>query len=251
MKKLAKLLLVVYFINLPVLYSASLDPKNLVKQSFDMWRGDRSSVASMKMHIHRPNREQDMSMKSWSKGDDLSIVKFTNPARYKGQSILVRGDSMWNYSPKSKRSIKISSSLKSQSWMGSDMSYDDISVSLESLDYYNYKIIDEQTSKKGKKLYIIEATPKKDAPIVWGKEVYAIDVDSVMWWKKFYDQGGNLVKRFQTIEIDYVDDMPIMKHMRVYSVEKEDYYTDFMMQDVSFDQTLPDKLFTLTNLSKP
>lgn len=226
----------------------------LVKKSYDMWRGESSSKAKMTMQIIRPNREVNMTLESWSKGDSYSMAKFREPAKYKGQAILVDHDSMWTYSPKSRRSIKIASSLKSKAWMGSDMSYDDISVSIEMLNHYTFKMLPSETID-GNEVYIIEAIPLKDAPVVWGKEIYKIrKFDGAMLVKDFYDQSGVAVKRFQALKISYYQgdkSRPLMSHMRVFNLEKEGHYTDFIMDEVEFNVPIDDKVFSLSNLSKP
>lgn len=225
----------------------------IVKQSFNMWRGQESSSSTLTMRVVRPDRDESMSLKSLSLGDDKSISKFIAPAKYKGQAILVQGDSMWTYSPKSRRSIKISNSLKSKPWMGSDMSYDDISVSLDSLKQYTYNV--KMGKKNNDSIYIIEAIPFNNAPIVWGKEIYYIRIsDNAMLSKEFFDQSGVMIRRFDALEIGYYKgdkQKPIMSHMRVTNLEKDGYYTDFKIENTEFNLPISQDTFSLANLERP
>lgn len=236
------------------LFASSNESFEIVKKSFNMWRGENSSIATFTMAVIRPDRTTSMTLKFWSKGDYYSIGKFQAPPRYKGQAILVDHDSMWTYSAKSNRSIKIANSLKSQAWMGSDMSYDDISITIDMLKDYTYKMLPSE-HKNGEEIYVIEATPFKNAPIVWGKEVYKIKKsDNSLVSKDFYDQSGKAVKRFVALKVGFYKGnkaKPIMEHMRVFNLEKEGYYTDFIMKDVTLDVTIDNKIFSLSNLSKP
>ncbi|MDR2007918.1 MAG: outer membrane lipoprotein-sorting protein [Alphaproteobacteria bacterium] len=229
------------------------DGYTIVKQAFSMWRGQESASSTMTMTITRPDRTESMTLQSWSMGDTKSVAKFVAPAKYKGQAILVIGDSMWTYSPKSRRSIKIASSLKSKPWMGSDMSYDDIAVSLESLSQYTYTVV--SGTKDNTPVYIITAIPFKDAPIVWGKEIYYIrKSDNAMLAKEFFDQAGNMIRRFDAIEIGFYNNdktKPIMKHMRVTNLEKEGWFTDFIIENTQFNIPLSDDIFSLANLERP
>ncbi len=227
----------------------SMDAKDIIDKSYEAWRGTKSSVANMTMVITRPDRVDTMTLKSWTKGDDLSISKFLAPAKFKGQAVLVNNDSMWTYSPKSKRSIKISNSLKSKSWMGSDLSYDDISKSKSALNDYDYKLIKEDVYK-GQAVYIIESIPKKDAPVVWGKEITAIRKDFALVWKDFYDQSGKKIKRFEALDISVVDGQAIIKHMKAYNLEKEGYTTEFITNDIKLNESIADNFFTLNTLEK-
>ncbi len=222
----------------------------IVKGSFDMWRGTKSSVAKMTMKITRPDRNEQISLQSYAKGDKLSLVRFIGPAKYKGQAVLVNNNSMWTYSAKSKRSIKISSSLRSRSWLGSDMSYDDISLSIDVLEQYNYKLLPE-TTLNGQKAYVIEATPFKNAPIVWGKEVYYIrKADNALLEKVFYDQAGKAIRKFEAVKIGTYEGKPTMDHMKVTNLEKEGYFTEFIMENVKFNVELEDSMFSLQNLEQ-
>ncbi|MCL2566637.1 MAG: outer membrane lipoprotein-sorting protein [Alphaproteobacteria bacterium] len=229
------------------------DGYDIVRQAFSMWRGQQSASSTMTMTITRPDRTESMTLRSYSMGDTKSIAKFVAPAKYKGQAILVIGDSMWTYSPKSRRSIKIASSLKSKPWMGSDMSYDDIAVSLESLSQYTYTVV--SGTKDGVPVYIITAIPFKDAPIVWGKEIYYIrKTDNAMLAKEFFDQGGNMIRRFDALDIGYYNNdktKPIMKHMRVTNLEKQGFFTDFIIEDTQFNIPLSADIFSLANLERP
>lgn len=227
----------------------AITAEEIVRKSYDAWRGTNSSIATMTMIITRPNRVDTMSLQSWTKGDDLSISKFTAPAKFKGQAILVNNDSMWTYSPKSKRSIKISNSLKSKSWMGSDLSYDDISKSTASIADYDYKIVKEDVYQ-GQNVYIIESIPKKDAPVVWGKEVTAIRKDYSLVWKDFYDQSGKKIRRFEALKTDIINGQPMIKHMKAYNLEKEGYSTEFITNDIQLNAEIADSFFTLSTLEK-
>lgn len=230
---------------------AELTGKEIVNKSYDAWRGANSSEASMTMRVVRPNRTEEMSLTSWSKGDHLSMSKFTGPAKYKGQGVLVNNDSMWTYSSKSKRSMKIANSLKSQSWMGSDLSYDDVSRSKESVNFYEYKLLKTE-EKDGRKYYHIEAVPLKDAPVVWGKEIWVIDDRFLLVKHEFYDQENKLVRLMECLEIAKTKSgMLYAKHIKVTNLEKEGYYTEFINNSLEFDIKIDNGFFSLTNLEKP
>ncbi|RPH92941.1 MAG: hypothetical protein EHM68_16435, partial [Lysobacterales bacterium] len=56
------------------------DAAELVRRAMDHWRG-QSSRSLMTMTIHRPDWERTMTMESWSKGDELSLVRVIEPKR--------------------------------------------------------------------------------------------------------------------------------------------------------------------------
>lgn len=98
---------------------------DIVQKSDQAMRG-KSSYSEATMEIVRPDWTRSMTMKSWTKGTELSLVLVTAPAKDKGSASLKRHREMWNWVPSIERIIKIAPSMLSQSWMGSDFTNDDL-----------------------------------------------------------------------------------------------------------------------------
>ena len=94
----------------PLLAAEPRDAKELVRAAMDHWRG-ATSYSEMTMTIHRQDWERSMSMRAWSEGTKLSLVRVTEPKKDAGNGTLMKDDSMWSYSPKVNRVIKIPSSM--------------------------------------------------------------------------------------------------------------------------------------------
>jgi hypothetical protein len=120
-----------------------IEARQLVQQAMDHWRG-LTSYSEMTMTIHRPDWERTMTMKSWSKGDKLSLVRVTEPKKDAGNGTLLNDGNMWTFTPKINRIIKVPSSMMSQSWMGSDFSNKDISKSTDIIDQYDHELTGQQ-----------------------------------------------------------------------------------------------------------
>jgi hypothetical protein len=82
----------------------------IVKRSDLQMRG-KSSYSKVTMNIIRPAWTRSMSMKSWTKGTNLSLVLITAPAKNKGSASLKRKNEMWNWIPSIERIVKISPSM--------------------------------------------------------------------------------------------------------------------------------------------
>ncbi|NNF41243.1 MAG: outer membrane lipoprotein-sorting protein, partial [Woeseiaceae bacterium] len=95
---------------------AEPDATQIVRDAIDHWRG-LSSYTEMKMVIHRPDWERSMTMRAWTKGSDHSLVRVTEPTKDRGNGTLTDENSMWSFSPKVNRVIKIPSSMMGQSWL--------------------------------------------------------------------------------------------------------------------------------------
>ncbi len=105
------------------------------------------SEATVKMTIYDENghkRERDIAMatKLFDKGKtEKRVYRFLSPPDVQGTGILIfdyesRPDDMWIYLPALRKTRRILSSQGSQSFMGSEFSYADITV--PALDDFNY-----------------------------------------------------------------------------------------------------------------
>jgi outer membrane lipoprotein-sorting protein len=225
------------------------DAKSIVRDAIDHWRGV-SSYTEMTMIIHRPDWERSMTMQAWTKGDDHSLVRVIEPKKDRGNGTLTDDNSMWSYSPKINRVIKIPSSMMGQSWMGSDFSNKDVARADEIVDEYEHALLNTE-EVDGIIVYEIEAIPHEDAAVVWGSEVLRIREDHVVLEHSFFDQDGELVKSLQTMEITDMGGRTIAKRQRMNKADKPDEWTEIQVIDVDYDVELKDSLFTLSNLRNP
>jgi len=231
----------------------TLDAAAIVKAAINHWRGT-SSYSVMTMTIHRPDWERTMTMEGWTQGDKKSIVRVLEPRKDAGNGTLLVDNTMWTYSPKVNRVIKIPSSMMNQSWMGSDFSNKDIARSSDIVDQYRHTLIDTLTDIKGSeghKVYVIQSIPKEDAPVVWGKEVIRVRDDYVMLEHSFYDQDMKLVKRMVALEVGEMGGRMVAIRERMSKVETAGEYTEIRMRSAEFDIKVPDSTFTLSNLRNP
>jgi outer membrane lipoprotein-sorting protein len=223
--------------------------RELVRKAMDQWRG-LTSRSEMTMTIHRPDWERTMTMESWNKGDKLSLVRVTEPKRDAGNATLLSDSSMWTFSPKINRVIKIPSSMMSQSWMGSDFSNKDIAKSTDIIDQYEHELTATH-ERDGHRFYTITSVPHEDAAVVWGKEVITIRDDYVLMEEQFWDQDGELVKSLQTLDVAVMGGRPVARVMRMGKVDTPGEWTQLTAVSIEFDLELPDSLFTLANLRNP
>ena len=226
-----------------------LSARDLVQQAMNHWRG-LTSYSVITMTIHRPDWERSMTMACWSEGDDLSLVRVTEPPRDAGNATLLDDSNMWTYTPRINRVIKVPSSMMAQSWMGSDFSNKDIAKSTDIIDEYDHELT-ARSERDGHTVYTVTAIPHADAAVVWGKEVLLIRDDHVLLEQQYWDQDGILVKRLETLEVAVMDGRAVARVMRMGEVDKPDEWTRITTHEVDFDLELPPQLFTLSNLRNP
>ena len=242
------------FIALVLLISTSVraqevDAKQLVNEAMDHWRG-LTSYSEITMTIHRPDWERKMTMRAWSQGDKLSLVRVTGPKKDAGNGTLLNDKNMWTFSPKVNRIIKVPSSMMSQSWMGSDFSNKDISKSTDIIDQYDH-VLTRKEERDGHEIFTITSIPHEEAAVVWGKEVLTIRDDFVLLEQQYWDQDDRLVKSMKTLRVEEMGGRAVATIMRMGKQETPDEWTEITTGAIEFNLDLPANIFTLSNLRNP
>ena len=220
----------------------------LVESSFKYIRGN-ASIATVIMTIHRPDWQRTMKIKAWTRGKKESLFYIKSPPKDHGNGTLKKSREMWMYNPKVNRVIKVPPSMMSQSWMGSDFSNNDLAKSDSFVNDYIHSIVGTETHE-GKKVYVIQAMPKPDAPVIWGMQMLKIREDLIWLSQEFFDEDLQSVKIMTTLEIQPMGGKLYPKVWRMRETDQEDRYTQLTYSDLTFKSDLPDSLFTLTSLRK-
>ena len=241
-----KLILLILFLSVR---GMAQDAAEIIKKAEDLMRG-KSSYSEMSMQIIRPKWTRTLEFKGWAKGKELSLLYITAPARDKGQVFLKRETEMWNWVPSIERMIKIPPSMMMQSWMGSDLTNDDlIKESSISRDYIQ-KVVGEE-EQQGYICWKIELTPKEDAPVVWGKIISWISKEKFFTLKnEYYDEDEYLVNVETLSNIRNVGDRTIPTRFEMVPVEKEGQKTVMEFKHVDFDIDIKDSFFSIQNLKR-
>ncbi len=243
------LTLLFLFCALPAVSADTVTATDIVRAAVDHWRGV-SSYSEMTMVIHRPDWERSMSMQAWTKGDERSLVRVTEPRKDRGNATLTNDNEMWTYSPRINRVIKIPSSMMGQSWMGSDFSNKDVARADDIVDQYAHEILDT-TECDGHTIYEIESVPFEEAAVVWGREVLVIRDDHVVLEHRFYDQDGELVKALTSLEIEEMGGRTVASRQRMQKTDKENEWTEISVERIEYEVDVSDNTFTLSNLRNP
>ncbi|MEP5766025.1 MAG: outer membrane lipoprotein-sorting protein [Halieaceae bacterium] len=223
-----------------------LDAHALVAGAIDLTRG-HTSYAEMSMRIHRPDWERNSALIAWTRGREDALIRFTAPAKDAGNATLKDDERMWTYTPRLNRVIRLPYSLMSQSWAGSDFSYNDLSRTDALLHQYQLSISQVQ-EQDGHTLYTIEAVPHENAPVVWGREVIELRDDYVLLAHTFYDQDDIALKQLKAMEIGTLGGRVFATRMRMSKLDETDHWTEVSYQEVQFDIDVDDELFTVYSL---
>ena len=227
--------------------AGSLTAEELMSRALELTRGV-SSYSELVMRIQRPDWNRSSTIVAWTRGQDEALIRFTAPAKDAGNAVLKKGEKMWTFAPALKRSIRLPSSMMSQSWGGSDFSYNDLSRSDELLRYYDLSVVGTAV-EDGHTIYTIDAVPHDDAPVVWGKETMVVRDDYVMLSQTYFDQSMTPIKRLETKRVAELGGRTIGVLMRMSNLEEPQEWTEIEYVEADFNADVADRKFTLFSLT--
>jgi len=187
---------------------------------------DIQSNSSMLL-INKKGKKKNLLLISKSKDDSKKqMIWFLEPKDDYGISFLKiekdEGDDFMNmWLPAFKKFRRISSQKKSDSFMGSDLSFEDMTN--RDVDDYRYKILDNNAScfkdDEIKKCYILESIPN-DKSSEYSKHVSWVDKENYLSYKEeSYDKDKILLKK-KTIRYSMIDNYSIMDELFVENIQK-------------------------------
>lgn len=240
MKK--QIMLVVYVLVFPF-FSVAQTALEIIEKADAKMRGN-SSYSEITITTVRPKWQKTMTLKNWTKGSDYSVSLVMSPAKEKGSVFLKRKNEVWNYLPSLERTIKLPPSMMMQSWMGTDLTNDDLVKQSSTVVDYTHKILGSGLIS-GLPCWELELIPKEEATVVWGKVVTWIDkVDHMQMKMEFYDEDEELVSLMTGSKVKSFGGNKLPSIIEFKPMENEGQKTVIEYLKWDFDVTIPDAYFT-------
>lgn len=224
------------------------NPDEWWKYADQQMRGDRSS-SELEMTIKTPNWTRTLEIQSDSDGRKQALSTITSPAKEKGIRTLRIENNMWNYFPKLKRKVAVSSSMLLASWMGSDFTNDDIlKASSMSEDYGHKFLADEKLG--GKAMKVIENNAKANSKVMWPKIItLSSKEDCLPRESRYYDKEGTLKRVLSFSEIKTFDGHKLPTIWEMLPKDDPSKKTTLRYQNVKFNVKFDKNHFSQQNLT--
>jgi len=221
----------------------ALDLRQLIRETEDQHMG-RSSLAEMSMSVSTEHWQRTTRMEAWSLGRDFFLVRILEPAKEKGVATLKVDQEVWNYLPKVDRTIKVPPSMMGGSWMGSHITNNDLVKAAHTDEDYDFTLLAEDANS-----WTIEALPKPDAAVIWGKIVYLLEKQRrVPIEVGYYDEEMVEVRQLVFDRVVPLDNRFVPLRMTVVPLDKPEEKTILDYERLEFNVPLEESFFSLRNL---
>ncbi len=188
-----------------------------------------------------------------------TLTLFSEPAEIKGQSILFiengeGANDISLYLPTYKKVRRVESGQQSGSFMGSDLSYSDITE--KHVEDYDYKLEREEACGSGRKCHVIEGKPRTAGVrertgysrfLIWIDQANFMAVRSDYW-----NLEGEAVKRIDVSKTEVVTGLAgrYFSHEIVVENLKNGSKTSLSFGKLNIPSKTDDAFYNVTNLSK-
>ena len=232
--------------------AAELDVRDLVDRANKALRGD-SSRGLLTMTIETPEWKRSLEVEGWNKDRAMAFIVIRAPAKERGETTLRRKNEMWLWLPKVERVIKIPQTMMHAAWQGSDFTYEDIVKADSIVKDYTHKLLSTK-HEDGRTVYRIEALPKADAPVVWGKiitDVALYDDQSVVpLLEEDYSERGELIRTITLSDVKILGGRRVPSKLVCVPSLTKGRRTTLVYRELEFDLPLKDDFFSYQRLQK-
>jgi hypothetical protein len=216
-----------------------------------------ASVRRLVMELHDKRggvrtRETLFFRRSFEDGT-RTVLFFTSPANLKDTAFLSwdyadaeATDDQWLYLPALRKGRRIATRDRGKSFLGTDLSYEDVKKQTRvSPEEYRWRTIGRE-EVDGLDCVVVEATPvdaETADELGYGRVVLSVDTEIWMARKAVYqDVALRPLKTSRVLDVREIDG--VWTPHRIEVANEDGHRTVFRMDDVRYDVSLPDDLFT-------
>ncbi len=222
-------------------------PEAIMDRLDTLYRTD-SSRAKVTVEIVNKRYQRKLEMSIVTLGQDYSLITITNPRKERGVTTLKRKTEIWNYLPKIRRKVRLPPSMMSESWMGSDLTNDDLVREVSWKRDYTHTI-DNELANKGQ--ICVSSVPKEDVPIAWSRVLTCVNGGSSLPERQdFFDEKQRLARRMSFGDVKEMGGRTIPSKLTVEPQLEEDkgQSTTLTYLEIDFDAPVKESEFQVSRL---
>lgn len=240
-------ILLIYISFLISLFIAPDADEILKKVDQNLSSTNRISQSTMTVNGKRNSRV--ITAKSWAVGTKKAMTEYLSPASEKGTKMLKLEGQLWIYSPSTDRIIQISGHMLRQSVMGSDMSFEDMMDDRKLTETYSSNIIAEEKIDD-RSTWVLQLTAKVADIAYYSQKIWVDQERYVPLKQELYAKSGQLLKRVELKDVQKIQNRWFPTTIIYKDMLKEGKGTEFKMNDIKFNQEIPEYIFTKAALKQ-
>ncbi len=246
-----KILLMIGFVGLAGLLMVQTQYPDATKilQRVDDNMSSKTKIVESEMVIHGRRNDRTVASIGYSEGIEKSFTEYLSPEREKGTKMLKLEDKLWIYSPSSDRTIQLSGHMLRQSVMGSDLSYEDMMEDRKLTEIYTATVIAEETLA-GRATWVLELIAKVDDASYYKRKMWIDQERYVPLQEELFAKSGQLLKETVMSEVTKIGNRWYPKKITYRDVLKNGQGTDFIINSIQFDVSIPEHIFSKASLVK-
>lgn len=201
--------------------------------------------ATLRMTVERGDDVREYLLEVVSDGADRSLTRVIEPPRDAGQAFLVDGDELFVYSPRLGRVLRLPPSGRSDGFLGSDLSYDDLAGDEFRADYQ------VSVLERDERSVVLSMIPAPTAPTPYGELRFRASLpDLAPQELVYFDQRDAPVKRLTLSDYRDVAGRRVPTRFEVVDLTAGGGRTVASWTEVEFEVDPPDTCFTQIALER-
>jgi outer membrane lipoprotein-sorting protein len=211
--------------------------------------GSDTKVSVGQMRVQERRETRTVRMKSWLRGMKDSFTEFLDPPREKGTKMLKLDEQLWTYTPSTDRTILISGHMLRQSVMGSDLSYQDLLEDPKLQPLYKAAVVGDDAIL-GRPCWVLSLTSKGSDVAYHTRKIWVDKERFLVMKEERYARSGKLLKTTEVRKVILVNGKWISSEIVVKDALKTGGGTEFVVEEVQFNVSIPEHFFTKAALRR-
>ncbi|AKF10934.1 outer membrane lipoprotein-sorting protein [Sandaracinus amylolyticus] len=226
---------------------AAPDLATITRRLDDLYRSS-GTVARIELTVVTPRQTRTMRMRSWARGTDRALVVIEAPARDEGTATLRVDRNLWNYMPRISRTIRVPPSMMLSSWMGSDLTNDDLTQSTSYRTDFTGSIVGRSESPRG---WLVRYDAREGVVGLWRRIEFVVAEGTLLPIEaRHFDRRMQLARVMRFEDVRELDGRRIPTRMILEPRDREGHRTEMRYLDIDFDAAVPESTFSLTQLEQ-
>ncbi|KAF0203940.1 MAG: hypothetical protein FD170_629 [Bacteroidetes bacterium] len=240
-----------FFISLFTLLFLNLSAQDAssVLEKIDANMSSKNRIFESSMTILGKRGSRTITSKSYSEGTNRSFTEYLSPASEKGTKMLKLDKHLWIYSPSTDRTIQISGHMLRQSVMGSDLSYEDMMDDRKLTEVYN-AVVSGEVMYGDRRSIVLTLTAKVTDAAYYTQKMWVDAERFVPLKQELFAKSGKLLKQMEMKDVVQIQGRWFPTSIIYKDMLKQGDGTEFRMTKISFDQKIPEHIFTKASLKQ-